>query len=467
MSRVFVGDNLATVSFPELHILDMSGVAIDTLNLGIFNAFDNLRTLNLSHCGLRALYSDYADNNTAEATHNTSYMNLPFEGQQFLNSSTQYTLHPLMMLSVLDVRGSPLTQFSPRIFSTMRNLKEVYADTYRVCCSQVLPVTFNLRDCHSPADPFSTCDHLIGEGFARVSVPALAALSLTGNIVSFCVRVLFQRFRVNSRLDIFLTHKTVSDAWVGIYLSIISLAHALFKGRFLWEDIDWKQSNACQFAGVVFLSAHQATVFLDFVMMAHVLLMTHTVHLRCEYRSKSSHVMSLTSWALGLTLATVPLVAPLPQFYSQSSLCLPVVPGTQRSDQQLSVAIGSLCAFLNSCTAVGLIAYIIRTTSRNVFLLTGGQTVSDDEIIAKRLVSIILTDVVCYLMAAVVYLIALQGGNISNTVKVVMATVVMPLNAGINPALYANSVLQEQRVHSRNERLMKMMKAKAKAARKQ
>ena len=464
MSRVFVGDHLATVSFPELYTLDMSGVSIDTLNLGIFNAFDNLRTLNLSHCGLRALYSDYADNNTAEATHNTSYMNLPFEGQQFLNSSTQYTLHPLMMLSVLDVRGSPLTQFPPRIFSTMRNLKEVYADTYRVCCSQVLPVAFNLRDCHSPRDLFSTCDHLIGEGFARISVPALAALSLTGNIVSFCVRVLFQRFRVNSRLDIFLTHKTVSDAWVGIYLSIISLAQALFEGNFLWEDTDWKQSNVCRFAGVVFLSAHQATVFLDFVIMAHALLMTHTVHLCCEYRSKSSHVMSLTCWALGLTLATVPLVVPLPHFYSQSSLCLPVVPGMQGSDQQLSLAISSLCALLNSCTAVGLIAYIIQTTSRNAFPLTGGQTVSDDVIIAKRLVSIILTDVVCYLAAAVVYFIALQGGNTSNTIKVVMATVVMPFNAAINPALYANSVLREQRVQSRNDRLMKMLKAKAKQA---
>jgi hypothetical protein len=146
------------VSLQTVVSVDLSGVPMDTVDMVVLAPFTNLLTLNLSSTGLKRIEA--------------------FTPHQSLST-----------LQTVDLRGCALENFPRTLFREMNSLLQIHADVFRVCCPSNLPLTFDLKDCHSPEDEISSCDNLLRSTFNRVVMSTLATLTLIMNTVTICVRV--------------------------------------------------------------------------------------------------------------------------------------------------------------------------------------------------------------------------------------------------------------------------------------
>ena len=150
----------------QLLKLDLSRVDLEVLNVSVLDPLTKLRTLSLSHSGVSRVL-------TAEGK-------VPGKDPAHV---------ALTSLRVLDVRGCPVTQFPTDLFSSLKNLSDVYADTYRLCCPDLLPPAFDVNRCRAPSDSISSCRSLLASDTLRVLVSVSAAFALTGYFANLFVRV--------------------------------------------------------------------------------------------------------------------------------------------------------------------------------------------------------------------------------------------------------------------------------------
>jgi hypothetical protein len=57
--------------------------------------------------------------------------------------------------------------------------------------------------------------------------------------------------------DVFVTHLSVADFLMGVYLAIIGVADRVYIGDYLWSDREWKTSAACKTAGFLALVSNE------------------------------------------------------------------------------------------------------------------------------------------------------------------------------------------------------------------
>ena len=53
--------------------------------------------------------------------------------------------------------------------------------------------------------------------------------------------------------NVFVSHLSLSDLSMGIYLSVLGGADVAYQGGYLWKDYEWRFSAACHFAGFLAL----------------------------------------------------------------------------------------------------------------------------------------------------------------------------------------------------------------------
>ena len=70
---------------------------------------------------------------------------------------------------------------------------------------------------------------------------------------------------------------------------------------------------------------------------------------------------------------------------------------------------------------------------------------SKDLIIARRLITIAVSDFLCWFPIGLLGLLAANGAVIPSEVSVALAIIVLPLNAALNPFLYTLNTIMERR----------------------
>jgi Leucine-rich repeat (LRR) protein len=95
----------------------VSDVSLPSLNASLLQTMPGLHKLNLSGSGV--------------------------------SSVSEGALQALPQLTLLDVRGCPLTQIPGRLLHGLSELRTVHADNFKLCCPQLLPDSFNPSGCHA------------------------------------------------------------------------------------------------------------------------------------------------------------------------------------------------------------------------------------------------------------------------------------------------------------------------------
>ena len=419
------------VTFGHVFHLDLSKVRISHLDLGVLDAFPNLQALNLYSCGIERI--SIGSSNTLEN------------------------------LRSIDLRGSVLTHFPRPGFRALVSLQLVRADSFKVCCPGNLPASFDLNNCHAPSDELSSCDSLLRTNTYRVALSVYAALSLVGNTVSFVFRLLGDSRTRRSSFTVFVIHLCIADFFMGIYLAVVGVADRLLKGVYLWKDVEWRHSTGCALAGFVCLLSCETSAIIICLITVDRFLVLRFPFSRWHVSPVCAQALGVLTWAGGVALCCVPLLGVTRHwgFYSQSGTCLPL-PVSGRDFAGYSYSFGILIVFnffLFLVVALGQAFIYMSVRANSMAAGSGTNRTSRDVHVARRLITIALTDFLCWFPTGLCGLLASRGVIISNVVNVTLAICVLPLNSAVNPFLYTVNLMLERRRLRREEQLLERLKS--------
>ena len=423
--------SMAAGDFKSIVTLDLSRIGLEQFSVSVLADFTNLQSLNLSHNRLHVLLQGF---------------------------------RPLAKLRTLDLRGCPLSSFPHDVFLGLTSLAEIHSDDYKLCCSAILPEGFKADDCKAPYDFVSSCTNLLSQNVNWLLLCAFATLSVVSNIASFMIQIIKKRMARKNEIGLLLVHLRVCDFLMGIYLAMIVVADRLFDGEYLWYDVDFRNSGVCKLSGFFFMLSSAVSVFITTLLTYHSCWRLYLKSSWTQVNVCTCHTVAGVIWCTGMLLAAVPI---LPKhaswrFFSQSGLCIPVQTSSLTGfgyDYRVGVlVILNLVLSVLNCIAHVLIFYALKSYTVTIEDPTGSSPTMKR---ARRVFWMTLTQCLCRLSFAVIELSLSQDDTISKQTRATTLTTLLPVTSATDPLLYVLGVLMERRRGEERERLMKQLKALA------
>ena len=429
LTSVFKQRVVSSASFPNLRTLDLSGVSLPEMDVSALSVFPSLNTLNLSHCGVDRVLGD--------------------------------GFQALQQLRVLDLRSCPLTIFPRGVFDGLDDLQAVFADNYKLCCPATLPLRFNPANCKAPSDEISSCQSLLRSDLYRIFLSIFAVSAFVGNLISVFVRLFVTKINQKMGFAVFVANLCISDFLMGLYLVLIGVADRHYMGTYLWNDVIWRNSAACKTAGFLSLLSSEVSAFIICLITLDRLLVLRFPFSHLRFNRTKAVMVSALVWTAGLVIAVVPL---LPwtshwRFFSQTGICIPL-PVTRKDFAGRSYAFSVMIVLnfaLFMLIALGqlLIYHSVQKNKMRNNDITA--KCSRDLTLAHRLITVAVSDFLCWFPIGVLGLMASAGTPIPSEVNVALAIFVLPLNSAINPFLYTLNMLLERRRQRRDERFKQLL----------
>ncbi|KAL8582680.1 hypothetical protein ACOMHN_050423 [Nucella lapillus] len=481
--------NVTYLIFPNLHSLDLSYNLLRSVKVRKFEGCPHLQSLNLAGNLLSGalpasqdayvLLSLVVFNFSAIqiSVVNMTELSVVMPELQLLDLSWSEVeslqgRDVFQNLRVLDLRGCPLSEFARDFMKGMHQLSHVSADDFKLCCSVVLPDAFK-GECLAPSDEISSCSDLLKATAYRWALAVFAVLAILGNLSGFVYRLYFWSENMRTGFAVFVCHLCVSDFLMGVYLALIGVADQVYAGVYLWRHADWKNSAVCSLAGLLSFLSSEVSAFLMCIITVDRFLVLRFPFSRIRFDARTAHVTCIVIWLLGVTLAAVPLLPVTSHwgFYRQTGICIPLpftradFPGHGYSFSVMIVCNLVLCVLIAAGQC--LIFWSVRPSSLpdpgSDPKPTGGQGArSKEAAIARRLLTIALSDFLCWFPIGLCGLLAARGVLIPGEVSVAMAIFILPLNSAINPLLYTLSVMLERQQRARERRLLQILRVKRK-----
>ena len=241
------------------------------------------------------------------------------------------------------------------------------------------------------------------------------------------------------------------------------MADRVYLGSYLWKDLTWKSSAMCHLAGFLALLSSEVSALLICLITLDRVLVLRFPFSRARFSNTTAHVACIGAWGVGVALAGAPLLPGISpwRFYSQNGICLPL-PIT-RSDhfqgQGYSFGVMIVFNFLLFLLIAGGQAVIYWTVQQSSVEDSGSSKSSKDRAIAQRLVTVAVSDFLCWFPIGLLGLLASSGTRVSGEVNVAMAILVLPLNSALNPFLYTLNMVLERRRREKEKRLQQMIQA--------
>ncbi|XP_025084037.1 G-protein coupled receptor GRL101-like isoform X2 [Pomacea canaliculata] len=406
--------------------LDVSRIKFSILDVMISETFPNLRKLNLSDCGVETI-----------------------AGELFTN---------LTELRSLDLKGSTVNYFPPQTFTSLSKLESLYADNYKVCCPASLPEGFILQKCEAPSDEISSCDALLRSDTYRVFLSLFASLALMGNAGSFIYRVFISKKTSNLGFDVFVTNLSIADFVMGVYLAIIGIADRVYLENYLWNDLIWRNSFVCKLAGFLCLLSSEVSAFIILLVTLDRLLVINFPFSVFHFVKRSAWIASVMTWSVGFIIALIPLLPSTADwnFYNKNGICIPI--SIANKDFYGKDYATGIMIILNGILFLFIAAgqfFIFLSVRINSIPNSDTSKKTKDLTIARRLMTVVVSDFCCKFPVALLGLLAARGTPVSSEVIVALVIFIVPLNSALNPFLYTLNVLIERRRKSKEMMLKK------------
>ena len=79
------------------------------------------------------------------------------------------------------------------------------------------------------------------------------------NSFSFFVRVIVNKINPKMGFDVFVANLCIADCLTGFYLCIVGSADIVYQGTYLWDEMEWRNSRLCKFAGFLSLLSNEVS----------------------------------------------------------------------------------------------------------------------------------------------------------------------------------------------------------------
>ena len=463
----------------NLLFLDLSANNIAFVSMTAFSRLANLKTLILAKNSIDLVHYDpnstvllYAlrtldlSQNKLSAFDSKMFSNIINVQHLNLSFSSIHTLHPngfqhTTKLTHLYLAGNPINSFSADVFMALTFLRMLTSPTYILCCRQILPDHFHAISCDAPRDEISSCEDLLRSGTYRTFLWLISVLSLLGNALSFVVRVCVQQRASSSGFHVCVTNLCTADLLMGVYLAIIGVADSLFRGKYLFFDKTWKHSVPCKTAGFLSLLSCEVSALIIWLITLDRFLVLRFPFSRVRFQRNSATVACVITWLVGLFFASVPLLPMTShwEFFSQTGICIPLPVTRHDFDGKVfSVSVFIVFNFILFVFIATGQAFIYWSVKKNA-LNTDSSKISQDLVIARRLISVAVTDFLCWFPIGLCGLLALADVSIPGEVNVAFAIFVLPLNSALNPFMYTFNMVMEKRRKSRDAAILQWLES--------
>ncbi|KAH9505284.1 hypothetical protein Btru_059138 [Bulinus truncatus] len=396
--------------FPSLlEFLDLSYTNIQSLPLNLFKSLINLKHLNLRNTKIKSFHD----------------IQMP----------------PKFELFTLDMRGLNMEDVTVNYFHNLNITSLILADDYKLCCPVVLGKLIPPDKCIAPRDVISTCQHLVGDTFKRVTIWIIGILTLTGNGAVLIYRLVWSKQLTAKSYDTFVTGLAVSDLLMGIYLITIASVDAHYRDEYVFKDSEWKRGYFCLFSGFLSTLSNELSTF--FICL---ITLDRFIAIRFPFRTHSFS-NTLQKWSVltvcltAFVLALIPAIYPTWQIYSSNGLCL-ALPFNSNNffGWQYSVAIFMILNFiLFIIIAFGQVAIFasIHSRKRASETIKNNPSVRAQEIsVAKKLAFVAVSDFLCWFPIGIMGMFSLNGHEFGPDVYAWTAVFVLPVNSAVNPLIY-------------------------------
>ena len=471
-----------TLELPNLRHLDLSENELTHINMEYFVSIKNLRvlvlsgnplssitntvlqgpgTLMLETINLSGIIVDVFNGSAMAGCPNLKTFNI---SRSKLTTIDDEGFKSTPLLENLDVSGSPLKDFPTDLLKHLAYLKVVHADNYKLCCEAMLPEDFNLDNCHAKQDLVASCEDLLKSNVYRAFLWIFALLSIVGNVGSFVARLYLSNNGVGlGSFNIFVTNLSIADFFMGVYLAIVGVADQIYRGKYLWYGDQWEKSTVCKIAGFLSLMSSEVSAFIICLITLDRFLVLRFPLSSLHFSRSSALRACAVIWAIGIALATVPLLPMVSHwdFYSQTGICIPLPFTSSESFQgyhySFSVMIIlNFVLFLLIAVGQAIIYWSVRSNS----ISSSKKTGSRDATIARRLTTIVVSDFLCWFPIGLLGVLASTGTPIPGELNVAVAIFVLPFNSALNPFLYTFNVLMEKRQKAQEAYLLKRLESR-------
>ena len=293
--------------------------------------------------------------------------------------------------------------------------------------------------CNPLPDQFalSTCNDILSHNILRIFIWLIGVLSTVCNILAIIwhIKNTTKKTRVASLL---LINLFVADLIMGLYLISITIANINYAGNLAGNLEIWLRSSLCLCASFfISLSSLMSTITLFLITLDRYL---HLAFPFSDYRlSYSSAIIStIMSWILCFSYVIIPIIFSINQpsqfrLYGTNSVCLP----GNFANIYYFIWLISYCAGTFLVWVVIAVLYVIILVQLNVSRRETSRKVSStDKIIQYKMITIVWTDLICWMPLYTVLLRYLFGYGLDPHSLPFIAILSLPLNSCINPILY-------------------------------
>ena len=361
----------------------------------------------------------------------------------------------------MDIRGNPLSSVPPDFLKKAASLQRVWADHYKVCCPQMLPVDFSLAHCQSPSDAVSSCHSLLKQAAYRVSALIQASLALLGNVSNFVIHVFIKNNFTRQSHGVFFVHLCMTQAVMGMYQAIIAAADLVYQGDYLWHDVTWRNSLTCHLAGLLYLLSTQMSMILTCFLTLDPLLLVLFPGSRWRFTATSAHAVCALTWLCCLSVFGSLLATPQ---LGQTALCLPLLLTGRRGTGHglmFSVTLINWVLLVWQTICQGALFHTVQTHPLAFVSAVRACRHMDT---ARRYSGVARLHLVCWMPLGVMAMLTSRGVSGYGEVTSALTLVMMPVSSSLCCAVYYVGVLQQTSRHRQQQRLLQRVEWRCLAA---
>ena len=315
----------------------------------------------------------------------------------------------------------------------------IYTNDYKLCC-----VAASDSVCTATIPGYISCKNLLPNSMMRWLFIIVSILIIVINGIAIAIHLMG---RVNTAYFAYVIAISISGIHCGVYLGIIWMSDAAFKGEYMVNDVNWRSSPICFLANSILLY-FTVTIQLLLTLLALSRLMIvinplHTTLKNC--RHAFGYVISIYIFAFLLTVVTL-LSMILQDQILPTNLCLPFFDPTN-SILTIKVSVWSVVICSQCLTSIVITVshlILIKRFNENIDKLRRNtMTKSSNILLLTQLFAVTFFNVFCWLTANIIYVITMIIPTYSIDLIIWMIVFVVPLNSLINPVVFILSYLRK------------------------
>ncbi|XP_062583977.1 G-protein coupled receptor GRL101-like [Saccostrea cucullata] len=322
------------------------------------------------------------------------------------------------------------------MFDSLMNILYLQVDSYTLCCAQ--PKAVSKIQCVAPVNEISSCYNLIDLHILRIIIWYIALLALFGNMSGIFYRLYHIKKKPVTTFDIYSLNLGLADFFMGVYLYIIAGANIAFSGRYGFEDFSWRHSPYCIFAGVLAtLSSEASALFVLLITIDRILIVRFPFSI-LKKRIWVSKLNSSLVWTIALFLSLIPLTGSeyFDDYYSSSGVCIYLPLSVLRKsgwEYSMIIFVGAnFIIFIAILIGQFVIFTDVVRMGKKTALHPFSQQRRREMGIAKTLITVAVTDMLCWIPIGAIGLLTFMGIDVTVQVYAWIIVAVLPINSSLD-----------------------------------